>query len=98
MLKGGSWTCLEIGCMISLCYHMRVLVEISAGVEVSAICCPATCYLLLTLTELVARRVGKGARNMICIIDRRSTVRAVPTRSSGYGGHAAQERAFAHLR
>jgi hypothetical protein len=43
-----------------------------------------------------ARRVGKGARKMIGIVDRSSTARAVPTRSSGYGGHGAQERAFAH--
>jgi hypothetical protein len=41
-------------------------------------------------------RVGKGARKMICIVDRSSIARAVPTRSSGYGGHGAQERAFAH--
>jgi hypothetical protein len=33
---------------------------------------------------------------MICIVDRSSTARAMPTRSSGYGGHGAQERAFAH--
>jgi hypothetical protein len=48
------------------------------------------------------RRVGKGARKMICIVDRSSTTRnalklaqtaytclLLPTRSSGYGGHGA---------
>jgi hypothetical protein len=33
-------------------------------------------------------RVGKGARTMICIVDRSSIARAVPTRSSGVrSGH-----------
>jgi hypothetical protein len=47
-------------------------------------------------------RVGKGARKMICIVDRSSTARnavklaqtaytclLLPTRESGYGGHGA---------
>jgi hypothetical protein len=50
----------------------------------------------MQITFCCTGRVGKGARKMICIVDRSSTPRAVPTRSFCDGGHGAQERAFAH--